>query len=99
MEGHTLESQGLYTVSGKYWSFLPVLLNELTGFTLTCIHIDVLHTVDQGVASHIVGNCLVECSKSLGPNQKKRMHALAEKVKKWYAENHSTSKLQGKLTW
>lgn len=78
---------------------VPVLLEKLIGFTLTCIHIDVLHTVDQGVASHIIGNVLIECSKSFGPNQDRRMAVLQDRVKQWYSQHRSGSKLQGKLTW
>ena len=35
---------------------IPVLLIALIGFRLECIMVDTLHTVDQGVASHILGN-------------------------------------------
>ena len=35
---------------------IPVLLDKVLGLRLDCIMIGVLHTVDQGVASHIIGN-------------------------------------------
>ena len=37
---------------------IPVLFTHLIGFRLDCVMIDVLHTVDQGVASHVIGNVL-----------------------------------------
>ena len=37
-----------------------ILLKEALGIRLECTMIDVLHTVDQGIASHIIANvCLV----------------------------------------
>ena len=35
---------------------VPILLEQTMGLRLDCIMIDVLHTVDQGFASHIIGN-------------------------------------------
>ena len=35
---------------------VPVFLAKVAGFRLENIMIDVLHTIDQGVASHIIGN-------------------------------------------
>ena len=40
---------------------VPVLLARIVGLRLSSIMIDVLHCVDQGVASHIVGNIFWEC--------------------------------------
>ena len=37
------------------------LSGEVKGLCLDCIMIDVLHTVDQGFASHIIGNIMWEC--------------------------------------
>ena len=37
---------------------VPVLFACLLGFRLECVMVDVLHTVDQGVASHIVGSVI-----------------------------------------
>ena len=34
----------------------PVLFAIVLGFRLCCIMIDSLHTVDQGIASHIIGS-------------------------------------------
>ena len=36
----------------------PTLLAEVTGLRLEQIMIDILHTVDQGVSAHIIGNIL-----------------------------------------
>ena len=35
---------------------LPVLLSSLVGLDLRMVMIDVLHTVDQGVTSHVAAN-------------------------------------------
>ena len=37
---------------------VPALLTAVIGFRHQCVQIDVLHTVDQGVASHIIGNVM-----------------------------------------
>ena len=37
---------------------IPALLVFAIGFRLECVMIDVLHTVDQGVASHIIANVM-----------------------------------------
>ena len=37
---------------------IPVLFLVVLGFRLECIRIDVLHAVDQGLSSHIVGNVI-----------------------------------------
>ena len=35
---------------------IPILLTCIVGFRLECVMVDVLHTVDQGVASHVIAN-------------------------------------------
>ena len=78
---------------------LPPLLFGVIGLTLQCIHIDVLHTVDQGVASHIIGNVFIECMQSHGTNQEARMSWLQKEVLSWGKRFKPGSKLQGKLTF
>ena len=79
-------------------AFAPTLLTALKGFKLTMIHVDVLHTVDQGVASHIVGNVLRECMQSMGSNEDIRIQELTRQMHAWYKEHPTSSKIQGKLT-
>ena len=38
---------------------IPILLAKVIGFRLECIMVDVLHTVDLGIAAHIIGNAFV----------------------------------------
>ena len=65
--------------------------------------IDVLHTVDLGVAAHIVGSVfwlIVFIRKALGGrNQMERLGLLQADLKLWYQRNPSSShQLRGKLT-
>ena len=39
---------------------LPVLLARIIGMWLECVMIDVLHTLDLGVAAHVIGNVFLE---------------------------------------
>ena len=81
---------------------IPVLLTICVGFRLDCVMIDVLHTVDQGVASHIVANVLwafAVCRKVFGGNtQKEQVANLFAHMNRWYAKVKEKTKLQGKLT-
>ena len=64
------------------------------------VTIDVLHAVDQGLASHVVANALVELSQPWGPNQAARAAALDRNIQDWYKTcERRPSKVQGKLTW
>jgi hypothetical protein len=57
---------------------LPVLFVAMIGFTLECLHIDVLHTVDQGFSTHLVGNVFwhvgVVLSAFGGSTQKEKLN-------------------------
>ena len=65
--------------------------------------VDVLHTVDQGVASHIVGNTCwlfaVVRRAFGGRNQDTMIKNLYEDMMRWYkGQKNISSRLQGKLT-
>ena len=83
---------------------IPVLLIAILGFRLECIMVDTLHTVDQGVASHIVGNICWEFAarrRSFGTtNIDDGIKALDAHLRSWYASRKTLKeyRLQGKLT-
>ena len=62
--------------------------------------IDVLHCVDLGVASHVAGSIMEECSASMGPNKAERCKALHADLKAWYANQglKDLYKIKGKIT-
>ena len=79
---------------------VPVLLDRVKGLRLDSIMIDVLHTVDQGVASHVIGNIFFECISQRafgGANQDENASLLQNLMKIYYQQNPTRSKFQGKL--
>ena len=81
---------------------VPVLLDRVKGLRLDCIMIDMLHTVDQGFASHVIGNILWECvcMHAWGPTtQEGNVERLMDEMKQWYKESKTgKTKIQGKLS-
>ena len=81
---------------------IPALLAFAIGFRLECIMIDVLHTVDQGVASHIVGNVLwyfaVVRKMWGGTTQQQQIEHMFKHMQKWYKGSQADSKVKGKVT-
>jgi len=80
----------------------PVLLAACAGLRLECITVDVLHCVDQGIASHIIGNILwilIVLRASLGgATFKARVMALRQDLKEWYKATKCTNQIRGKMT-
>ena len=81
---------------------IPPLLSLAIGLRLECVMIDVLHTVDQGVASHIIANILwviavVRCVLG-GVTQDDRVKRLHAHIQEWYGAVKAKTKVQGKLT-
>ena len=80
---------------------LPVLLSGV-GVRVECVTIDILHVMDQGVTSHIVGNILwiLAIGRGLlgGRTHADRIKKLAAHLKQWYKETRCKSQIQGKLT-
>ena len=78
---------------------LPSLFKVLD-LKLEGVMIDVLHTVDQGVASHLIANVLCEvCDLLPGSTQKERAKVLNEMLIAWYKEHKHHHKIDGELTW
>jgi hypothetical protein len=82
--------------------FLPILFVALIGFRLECINIDVLHTVDQGVSSHVSANVFwhiaVVRNAFGGATQLERIKNLNTYLKEWYKKNQTLRRIQGNLT-
>ena len=83
---------------------IPVLLREVKGLRLENIMIDVMHTVDLGITSHILGNVffvLVIVRGVLGGRTyAERASLLGAHIKQWYSRTRTrvSAKLQGKVT-
>ena len=64
--------------------------------------IDVLHTVDQGVASHVIANVMwlfaVVRGVFGGRTQDDKVKKLMAHMNKWYSGSKPSSRLKGKLT-
>ena len=63
--------------------------------------IDVLHTVDQGVASHVIGNVFwVMITRHVWGHttQEESTAALYQEMQAWYSRTREKSRVQGKLT-
>ena len=68
---------------------------------LTCIKLGTLHAVDEGVASHSIGNAMWECITRRvfgGRNIADATEKLRESMKAWYKGQRGLSSVQGKLT-
>ena len=67
---------------------VPALLRHAIGLRLDCIMPDVLHTIDLGVAAHILGNVLfifgVWRGVYGGGNYAERVNKLAQNLDAWY---------------
>ena len=80
----------------------PVLFARCIGFRLECVMIDVLHTVDLGVAAHVIGNvlfimCILRGCYG-GANYQERAARLNAELGKWYKATKCSSRLRGALT-
>ena len=79
---------------------MPVLLDQTVGLSLALVMVDTLHSVDLGVAAHIVGNTfweLVVHGVWSGRTQAESVERLYDELKAWYRGKDCT-KIQGKLT-
>ena len=80
---------------------VPCLFEHAQGLRLESIMIDVLHTSDQGFASHVAGNIIQECiqARAFDPgNADANIAALNKKLDGWYKANRVTSTIKGKLS-
>ena len=62
---------------------------------------DVLHALDQGVATHVVGNVMVWVMRKghWGGNQALQAAGLEEHLKTWYKRHKTMYKIQGKIPY
>ena len=79
------------------------MLVGIVGLRLECVMVDVLHTVDQGIASHIIANIcwLLAVVRGVfgGSTQQEKIKNLYKHMNDWHKNNKTCkSKLQGTLT-
>ena len=77
---------------------LPILLDRVHGLRLESVMIDVLHTVDLGIAAHIAGNIFWLCvQKDVWPGgtQDERVAGLEEELNQHYTDTNEKSRLMG----
>ena len=71
------------------------------GLRIECIMIDVLHTVDLGIAAHIIGNIFWDCVVLKvwgGSTQESNVQALKTAMDAFDKKHNTKSRLQGKFT-
>lgn len=76
---------------------LPELFSVI-GLRVEAVMVDVLHAVDLGVASHIIGNILAELLPKFGSNHGAQLKELNRRINAWYKQENIASRLQGPLT-
>ena len=78
---------------------LPMLF-LIEALRMEGVLIDSLHAVDQGIASHILGNIIFETMRlgQWGNNMKVQLEGLVAYLNNWYSRNRSRNRIQGKLT-
>lgn len=63
------------------------------------VMVDVLHAVDQGVASHVTANVFFELMAAWGPNFDEQVKELQRRLKVWYGtQTDGIAELNGKMT-
>ena len=82
---------------------VPILFRDALGLRLECVMIDVLHCVDQGIASHLIGNVLwylgVDRGVFGGRNQAEKVKNMYADISEWYKRTHCVgSRVQGAIT-
>ena len=71
---------------------------SIHGLRVECLMVDVLHAVDLGIASDIIGNILFEVLPSLGANRDKQLLDLNNRLQVWYRRHGVESRIPGRLT-
>ena len=81
---------------------IPILLSLAVGMRLEMVMIDILHTVDLGIAAHIIGNILfvygILRGVFGGRTFSDRVQATAAALDAWYKRTKCPYRLQGALT-
>ena len=79
---------------------IPSILHFCPTMKFHGICIDSGHTIDAGVASHVVGNTIFEVTEQLpGSNQEVRMKLMRGLLKDWYDKHPDVRRLDGDLTY
>ena len=79
---------------------LPALMDRVHGLRLESVMVDILHTVDLGIAAHILGNIFWSCVQMgvwPGGTQEKRVAGLQAAVMEHYKTTKETSRLRGEI--
>lgn len=78
---------------------VPPIVFSIIGLRLEGVMIDVLHALDQGVTSHIIGNIWFEVmGAKFGGSLAEQVKALQADIKAWHKANGRKLALEGKLT-
>ena len=74
---------------------------KIVSFRFEGIMVDILHSLDLGVSSHLIANVLVEIMVlgQWGPNRESHMTGLVADIKQWYRAHKNAHKLQGELVF
>ena len=76
----------------------PSEIFKIFGLRMESVMIDTLHTVDQGVASHVCGNVLWEALSLMNMNQGEALEEVEKRLRAWYKVNPRAARVQGKLS-
>ena len=96
----TMETHATYLERLAAQGLEPSILFRVKTLKLEGVMIDVLHTVDQGLATHLIANVLVEvCDKLPGPTQESRAKRLNAMLQAWYTRNRDRYRIDCKLEW
>ena len=79
---------------------LPALMHRVAGLRLESVMVDILHTVDLGIAAHIIGNIFWACVQQgvwAGGTQAERVAGLQAAVANHYKATRETSRLRGDI--
>ena len=78
---------------------VPALLALAVGFRHDCVMVDVLHTVDLGVASHVIANVMwhVAVLKKAfgGATQEQQIQKMYAHMQAWYSRTKAKRKVHG----
>ena len=81
---------------------IPILFALVLGFRLECVMVDILHTMDQGISSHIVANVMWYFATIRnvfgGRNMEEKISNLNANLISWYRDTKAKVRVQGPLT-
>ena len=81
---------------------IPALFVFCIGFTLSCVHIDSLHTMELGMSAHVAANVMwhiaIVRSAFGGTVIAEKIKLLNDYLQKWYKTSGCVRRIQGPLT-